>query len=124
MATEQVVEGLQRAFTAGADLTGKLNLIAKFDTSGNVVVAAGATDKMIGVIREEATSGNPATIQFGGVGKVISGGVIAAGDLLTSDGSGKAIATTSSGNRIIGIADKAAAGANVVISALLFPGSV
>ena len=41
----------------------------------------------------------------GPVPKVKLGGAVAAGDALTSDANGKAIATTTTGNRIIGFAE-------------------
>lgn len=123
MAWEQVVEGLEWAENAGANLAGKVHYIVKYDTNGAIVLAAAATDKILGVLREDGASGKPVTVQFGGVGKVIAGGTIAAGDLLTSDGSGQAVATTSAGNRIIGIALMAADSGDI-ISAALMPGSV
>ncbi len=124
MAFEQVVEGLEVAITCGAtSLAGKLHYLMKLHTDGTLVLAAAASDKIIGVLREEAVVGDPATVQYGGIGKVIAGGTVAPGDLLTSDGSGKAIATTSTGNRIVGIA-LTAADANDIFSFAVLPGSV
>lgn len=123
MAWESVVDGLQYARNAGADLSAKLFYIAKLDTDEDVNLATAASDKIIGVIREAALENAPVTVQFGGVGKVIAGGAIVAGDLITADGSGKGIATTSTGNRILGIALEAAA-TNEIFSCMLSPGSV
>ena len=123
MATEQVIEGLEWAQAAGADLSGKLHYIVKLDTSGNVVLAAAASDSILGVIREEATSGNPATVQFGGIAKVIAGGTITTGAAVTSDGSGKAVAA-SAGNRILGIALSPNIVSGDIISVALTPGSM
>ncbi len=122
MAYSQVVDGLLLALSAGANLTGKLYYIAKL-SSGAAVLGAAATDKLIGVITEENVSGSPVTVQFGGIAKVIAGGSISEGDLITSDGNGKAVATTSAGNRIIGIA-LSGADSGDVFPVLLTPGSV
>ncbi len=76
---------------AGADLTGKLFYLAKLDSSGNIVTATlGST--VLGPIIEEATSGNPATVQMSGIGKVILATGLAVNTRIASDAAGKAIA--------------------------------
>jgi len=76
---------------AGQDLTGKLWCFAKLDSSGNIVLA-GNGDAAVGVIHEEATSGNPASIQIGCVAKVKLGATLTPGARVQSDGNGNAIA--------------------------------
>jgi hypothetical protein len=122
MAFEQVVEGLQYARAAGSDLTGKLHYICKLDSSANVVLAAAASDHLLGVIREENTSGNPVTVQFGGIAKVIAGGTVTCGIRVTADSGGKAVNATT-GNCVLGVALEAAL-ANEIFSVALLPGSV
>jgi len=114
MATVKDV-GLTYARNAGADLSAKLHFLAKVDpTDGDLILAAAGTDTVIGVITEAAAADKPVTVQFGGLAKVKAGGTIVAGDRLTSDGSGQAIATTTAGNRVFGIALDAGASGNIV----------
>lgn len=123
MAFEQVSEAHEYARNAGADLSGKLFYLAKVDTDGDIILASAATDVVLGVIREAATENNPVTVQFSGIGKAIAGGTIAPGDRLTSDGNGAAIATTSSGNAVFGVA-LMAADANEIFSFAFVRGQV
>lgn len=123
MAIEQVVGSLQFAPLAGANLTGKLMLFAKMSADNTVVVAAAATDSIVGVIREENVQGKPVTVQFGGIAKVIAGGTIVAGNRITADSNGKAVATAVAGNLVAGIAMHGA-DANDVVSVILIPGHV
>jgi hypothetical protein len=106
------------ALNAAADLTGKLFYLAKIDGSGNGALASAATDSVVGVIVEEAVQDKPITVQVMGIAKVVAGGTITAGNRLTSDGNGKAIATSSAGNRTFGIA-MASAVAGDIVSVLL-----
>jgi hypothetical protein len=105
MAWEQVNEALEYApYCGSVSLATKLHTLVKLHTDGTVLIGAAATDKLVGVLREENIVGKPVTVQFGGVAKVLAGGTIAPGDLITSDGSGAGIATTTPGNRFVGIA--------------------
>lgn len=87
--------GLSYAAEAGEDLTGKLYYAAKIHTDGKIRVAS-ADDVVLGAIIEEATLGNPATVQYGGQVKMICGGTIVAGDPVKVDANGKIIAATGS----------------------------
>lgn len=60
---------------------------------------------------------------FSGIAEVEYGGNVTRGDLLTSDANGKAIATTTAGNRIIGIAMASGVSGDIGL-ALINPGSV
>ena len=86
---------LQWAQNAGADLTGKLFCFATLDANGNIVVATAAV-AAIGAIIEEATSGNPASVQLNGIAKVNAGGTIVPGARVQTDSNGNAV-TYSSG---------------------------
>lgn len=90
---------------AGADFTGKRYYIVKLDSSGNVVLASAATDAILGVIDNEPKTGRTAdVVLLNGTGtfKVKTGGNISKDAYITTDGNGKAIATTTTGNRVIG----------------------
>lgn len=83
--------------------------IVKFGTTEDQVVeAAAATDKLIGVSSEiDSAVGDRCDVIRSGIAPVLYGGTVAAGDLLTSNANGHAIATTTASNRIIGIAEVA-----------------
>ena len=72
---------------AGVDLTGKVFYFAAVDASGNITLC-GAGGNAIGVITEEATIGNAATVQVDGIAKVKTSGNIAAGSRVQSDANG------------------------------------
>lgn len=110
-----------------AEATIAEGIILKPGTAGlQVLPGAAATDKLIGVSEHGAASGEGIRMQVGGRAKLKSGGTIAAGDLLTSNASGQAIAAAPAAgvnNRIIGYALEAAASGDF-FSGMLFPGSL
>lgn len=114
MAIEKVLGSYARA--AGEDLTGKLHYIAHIDTDGDIVLA-GDGEQPCGVITEEATAGNGASVQFLGIGKVIAGGSVTAGQNVASDTNGKGVAATSNED-VLGIALESAS-ANEIFPVLL-----
>lgn len=107
MAIKKVVEGLTYARNAGADLSEKLHYFGKIDTDGDIILAADG-GPVAGVIIEAAAENYPATIQFGGIGKVICAEAITPGAILASDTNGKAVAAAA-GDWIVGIAINSAA---------------
>ena len=96
--------GMTISRNAAVDLSAKVHYLAKVDTTGKFDLASASTDSILGVITEGAAANKPVTVQYGGQSKAIAGGVITAGDRLTADSSGKMVATTTAGNRVIGIA--------------------
>lgn len=87
--------------------------LVKFGTAdGGVLVAAAATDKVIGVNDRLAFAaiGDRGDVVRVGIAEVEYGGTVAAGDLLMSDASGRAIvaaAAAGSNVRIVGVAEVA-----------------
>lgn len=74
------------------------------------VKAAAATDKLLGTSDElDHLTGEIVDVAVGPVPIVKLGGNVVAGDALTSDANGKAIATTTQGHSIIGRAEIAGA---------------
>jgi hypothetical protein len=69
-------------------------------------VASAATDKQFGIAMCDVTTAEDVVevAMPGGGAKGLAGGTISAGDLLTSDGNGKLVATTTAGNRYIAMA--------------------
>lgn len=102
---------------AGADLSTKQYFIVKTDANGKYVLAAAATDAIRGVLVNAPKLGETAdvaTINGSGTFKVVAGGTIAKDAYLTSDASGKAVATTTTGNRVFGRAVAAAVSGDIV----------
>lgn len=81
--------------------------ICKFGTGDKTVIqAAAATDKLIGVSCQINSGINDTCdVWRSGIRKVVYGGTVAKGDLLTADANGKAVATTTASDRIIGVAE-------------------
>jgi hypothetical protein len=74
----------------------------------SAVPAAAATDKLLGTTDKlDHAIGEVADVAVIPVAQVRLGGTVAAGDALTSDANGKAVATTTIGHRYIGFAEVA-----------------
>lgn len=89
----------------GAIATG--TILKKGADDNHVQAASAATDKFFCVAQNDTVNAeDPIECAMpGGAAKFLAGGTISAGDALTSDANGKAIATTTTGNRVIGIAE-------------------
>jgi hypothetical protein len=102
--------------------------IVKFTAAGVVGVAVSATDASIGVMNEVSPlTGERCDVVRQGIAYVEAGAAIALGAPVTSDGTGRGVtAAPAAGvnNRIIGIAEEAAAAAGDVIGVLLEPGFI
>lgn len=92
---------------ADADLSAKQFYIAKVTSTG-VDLAGAATNALCGVIQNTPKSGEQADIRFLGTSKVVASGSISAGAWVTADSSGKATATTTDKDFVIGQALEAA----------------
>lgn len=90
--------------------------IAKWGTNDNEVTgASAATDRICGVYTEVgAKNGELVDVVHDGRPGVKLGGTVAVGDKLTSNGSGQAIATTTAGNRVLGVADQAGVSGDII----------
>lgn len=99
-----------------AEATVELYRIVKPGTAaGSCIKAAAATDKLLGTSDElNHVTGEVVDIAVGPVPKVRLGGTVAVGDWLTSDANGKAITTTTTGNRVIGYAEQAGVADDIV----------
>lgn len=95
-------------------------------TAGQIVAAAAAADKVMGVTTEvAAAAGERADVIMLGEAKVIAGAAFAAGDLLMSDASGRAITATAAAGanvRTVGIAREAASAAGDICEIIVQPG--
>tara|TARA_E500000318_G_scaffold46673_5_gene44006 strand:+ start:4044 stop:4457 length:414 start_codon:yes stop_codon:yes gene_type:complete len=86
------VDGLIINFRAGALVAARR--IVQHDGSAGAIQATGPTDPLLGVSDLGAASGAALDIRMGGIAPVDYGGAISAGDPITSDADGKAIAAT------------------------------
>jgi hypothetical protein len=103
---------------AGAAITDGSFLAAVFDTNGNFVVA-GAAAVCVGLFPAETNSvaaGDDVTVQIKEIGLWKTGAAVAAGALLTSDASGRAV-TADEDEFVLAVALEAASAANQVIQA-------
>lgn len=102
-------DGKTKTFKSAASLVDKQFYIVYVNAKGIVTIGSAATQKPLGVIVNKPQAGIGRNIEVmlpmgGGTGKVIAGGSISIGDKLTTDSAGKAVATTTAGNFVFGIA--------------------
>lgn len=101
----QYNEGKLLTFEAAGDLSAKQYLIVKPGSGENdIAVASAASDELLGVLQNDPVQYQEAAVMIDGTTKVIAGGSISKGAMITTDSNGKAIATTTAGNKVIGIA--------------------
>jgi hypothetical protein len=112
----QSTRDFERSAVAGESLTAKQFYIVQLDATGKIEVAEGATDLIVGVLQNAPDTGEQATYRFIGTTKVIAGGAIAIGAMVTTDANGKAVSTTTDGDVCIGrhIGTAAAADGDIV----------
>lgn len=120
----------QFSFAATADLSAKQFYLVDCDAATstsnitNVILPTVAGQKVLGVLLNKPAPGQEAQVMLLGIAKVVAGAAVAAGDLLMTDTSGRAITATAAGafpatNFIVGRALSAAGAAGVLISVVL-----
>jgi hypothetical protein len=67
---------------AGADLSAKQYYFVKLDATGKAVVCSGVTDKPVGVLQNDPTSGQAAEVVVAGLTKVSTNAALAIADLI------------------------------------------
>jgi hypothetical protein len=100
MASENI--GFVASREAGEAMTDKQHYIVQLDATGKIEVAESATDLIVGVLQNTPGAGEQAVYAFGGTAKVKAGGAVGVGAYVTSDGSGKGVATTTDKDVVIG----------------------
>jgi hypothetical protein len=115
---------LQKNMTAGAAINAYR--IVKFSAAETVVLAAAATDNLVGVNTDVSPALNErCDIAFMGIAFVEAGAAVAQGAMVTADAVGRGVAAAPAAgvnNRVIGYALEAASAAGDVIRVLLEPG--
>lgn len=105
----QSLKDFERTGVAGESLTTSKYYIVQLDASGNIEIGEGATDLLVGVLQNKPASGEATLYRFAGTTKVVVAGAIAIGDWVTTDSAGKAVATTTDKDTVIGRALEASA---------------
>jgi Uncharacterized conserved protein (DUF2190) len=107
-----------------SDLSAKQFFFIKVSTTaGNVDLNTTSGGPCIGVLQNKPTAGLEAEVNTAGVSKVVAGAAVTMGDLIMSDGAGKAITYVAGGsNACLGQALEAAGGAGTIIAVVLKSG--
>lgn len=107
-------------FVATGDLSSYQYYIAQLaSTAGTISISTSATSNTIGVLVNDPTAGQAAQVQVGGIAKVLAETSVGIGDAVTSSSTGRAKATTTGGDKIIGTALDASGSAGDLIRVLL-----
>lgn len=116
---------VKMAFTAEATINA--SRIVKFGAAGveTVLEAAAATDEMFGVSTNtgNAISGDSVDVIVAGIATVVVGAAVNAGDKVTADSDGRAVAAAAT-NAIVGVALESATAANETIKIAVHVGSM
>ena len=94
-------------------------LLVYISAARKVSLQATQGNQCYGVLQNSPDNGQAADVGIIGITKVVVGAAVAAGAELMADTNGRAITQTST-NRKVGMALEAAAGANAIISMLLY----
>jgi len=86
----------------------------KYNTTAETIVLAGAGENALGVLQNNPVSGEAAVVAIGGKSKVIAGGTVAGGAIVSSDAAGKAVTSATSGHYILGVTARGGASNNVI----------
>lgn len=99
------LNSLFRARTAEAAVEA-YRIVKAGTAAGSCIKAAAATDALLGTSDElDHVTGEIVDVALGPCPKVTLGGTVTPGAWLTSDATGRAIATTTAGNQVIGRAE-------------------
>ena len=118
---------------AAADLSAKQFFFVKVDSAGKAALAtAAAGEAVFGVLQNDPTAGQAASVRTAGETQVAAGGTFAAGDKLSADANGRAVKYTPatvytgtpytvSGTMVLGIALTAGASGGTIATMLFDP---
>lgn len=102
MAYDNKVQSI--SLPAAADLSAAQFKLVTVNASGQAALA-NTTALVVGVLQNKPTAaGQAATVAFAGVSKVLAAGNITAGARVTADANGNAIAATTAGDAVLGVA--------------------
>jgi hypothetical protein len=107
---------------AGEDLSSKQYYFVKLNATGKAIVCAGVTDKPVGVLQNDPTSGQAAEVVVVGLTKVSTNAALAIADLIGTSADGQAaayVAGTDTTKYVVGTILVTSGGADEVTSALV-----
>lgn len=107
---------------AGADLSAKQYYFVKLDNAGKAVVCSGVTDKPVGVLQNNPTSGQAAEVVVVGLTKISSDAALAIADQIGTSADGQAavyVSGTDTTKYIVGTVLETSGAAGVINSVLV-----
>ena len=102
------IPGIRAPFEAAADLSAKQYCAMKITASQKVNVCNVAGEISIGILQNDPTQGQEASVMLTGISNAVYGGTVAPGASLTTNASGFLI-TAAAGNKIMAVAIEAGA---------------
>ena len=96
-------DGIIKAVTAEGAV-GEYRICKLGSSDDQASEASAATDILLGVSTQSATTGQQFGLAMSGIADVEYGGTVTRGEYLTSDADGNAVGTTTGNNFVIGIA--------------------
>ncbi len=111
-----------RTYVAGEDLSTAQFKFVTLESDGQIDLADSAGENCIGVLLNDPTSGNAATVVMSGKTLVKAGGTIAAGASVATNAAGLAV-TAASGNIVMGYATEAAVSGQTIAVELIQGGN-
>ena len=115
-------DGVKFSLISAGDLSAKQFHFVKLDANGKAVICAAATDIPVGVVQNNPTAGQPATIMSMGTSKISSGAALNEGDLIGTSAAGLAaalVAGTDTTKYVVGQMLTATGGASVIGTATI-----
>jgi len=101
----------------------RLVYVSAADTVTRCADASVPAQRPIGILTDEvgSASGDPVSVQMGGIAKLEAGAAISAGAAVCTESDGKGVATTTPADFCVGIALEAASGDGVIFSVAMLP---
>ncbi len=120
------IPGIVATLISAADYSAtpyRLVYVSAADTVTRCANASLPAQRPIGILTDEvgAASGDPVSVQMGGIAKLEAGAAIAAGAAVCTESDGKGVATTTAADFCVGIALEAASGDGVIFSVAMLP---
>jgi len=114
---------VRATFVAGADLSTKQYTFVKLNSSGQVIAAAAATDIPIGVLQNNPTSGQEASVTIVGGTKIVASAAATLGTALnfgtSSAGKAATLAVTDTTKYVLGVYLEAPAADGNIVAAVI-----
>jgi hypothetical protein len=110
------------SWPAGADLSAKQYLAVQLTTTETITVAD-ATVRCVGILQNDPTSGQAASVCMLGISKAVTDGTsaIAAMDSLAPDANGKLVKTTSDNDETVAVALAPSTADGTIIPVFVLP---